>query len=361
MPGLKNAPLAWFEMPREFVEPVIQVLRLGNCALDALFYDIEVLSTELLLHGSLVTAGASDLPSSRTSKATDALRHLDLSALSNPEGSILVVDARRPPYVQPYKTVHEFIDRAKLKPAVQTLTVTGVGSSALGSAAFAWDVSTALDEPVAAVVPGYGVADMVQQALCGWYGFGMYTWWVKHATQTVLANTAPQIASIGRLLQKSSPDHEEAPTGVPLFQRGNGSSDVLHSILRMAPSVTRVFGHSKGALVIENAIRDLPPGTAERLHVMTFGCPIAKDTPARYEQFLGLFDWLGLLNSWGNCATPILSHHSTNTWIPLSMFVSLLAGRQPVEVPQPAVATQAAPAISGRAGQEMAVRRQPGM
>ena len=86
-------------------------------------------------------------------------------------------------------------------------------------------------------------------------------------------------------------------------------------------------GHSKGALVIDNAIRDLPQAMSEQLKVTTFGCPISDDnTGAAYMQFLGLLDGLGLLNSWGNHpeAWPI-THHSTNTLIPLSMPVSLLA------------------------------------
>jgi hypothetical protein len=56
-------------------------------------------------------------------------------------------------------------------------------------------------------------------------------------------------------------------------------------------------------------------------------CPISEDTrTASYAQFLGLIDGLGVLNSWGNRPeTLIPAHHSTNTSIPLSMPVSLLA------------------------------------
>jgi|SRR6516164_2007072 len=50
---------------------------------------------------------------------------------------------------------------------IRVVTVTGVGSSALGSVAFAWNVSETLHEPVAAIVPGYGLADVVPQGLIG--------------------------------------------------------------------------------------------------------------------------------------------------------------------------------------------------
>ena len=58
---------------------------------------------------------------------------------------------------------------------VAIATITGVGSSALGSAALAWDISVALRQSVLAIVPGYGVADAVLQGLGGWFGFGFFT------------------------------------------------------------------------------------------------------------------------------------------------------------------------------------------
>jgi len=106
------------------------------------------------------------------------------------------------------------------------------------------------------------------------------------------------------------------------------------------PNIDRVFGHSKGAMAIKNAIESLPRETTQRLHVVTFGCRIAEDTPTtRYSQFLGLIDGLGLLNSWGNpLETLIPAHHSTNTSIPLSMSVSVLTRLAMMrEAPPPAI------------------------
>jgi hypothetical protein len=48
---------------------------------------------------------------------------------------------------------------------VDIATITGVGSSALGSAALAWNISVALEKQVLAIAPGYGVADVVVQGL----------------------------------------------------------------------------------------------------------------------------------------------------------------------------------------------------
>jgi hypothetical protein len=144
----------------------------------------------------------------------------------------------------------------------------------------------------------------------------------------------------------TAPGHAEASTGAPVFQRGSGSSDVLHAILEAVPTITGVFGHSKGALVIENSILSLPEETTQRLHIVTFGCPIGETTPtAGYCQFLGLIDGLGVLNAWSN--TPevlLLAHHSTNTSIPFSMPVAVLArkgelgrGQRPAITTEPAL------------------------
>ena len=94
--------------------------------------------------------------------------------------------------------------------------------------------------------------------------------------------------------------------------------------------------------MIENAILSLPRETTERLQVVTFGCPIAEDTPtAGYSQFLGLIDGLGLVNSWGNPPdTVVPMHHSTNTNILLSIPVSLLTRLAMTRrAPQPAAIT----------------------
>jgi len=328
----------WFEVPRPFLEPTLRALRLGNTALDALFYDVSRMVTDLFLHGSIVVKGAAVSPSSHISEMTKGFRQLDLSALSNPEGSILVVDAGRPPRIIQFEDVASFTSWVKAHGhTLRTASVTGVGSSALGSAAFAWNISTALDEPVAAIVPGYGVADALQQGLGAW--FGVYNWWVKQMAQDLLAHTTPLPARSDRHLTMTAAGHaEEANTGASVFRRCSGPSDVLHAILKDVPHIDRVFGHSKGALVIKNAIESLPRETTQRLHIVTFGCRIAEDTPTtRYSQFLGLIDGVGLLNSWGNPPeTLIPAHHSTNTSIPLSMSVSVLTRLAMMrEAPQP--------------------------
>ena len=57
----------------------------------------------------------------------------------------------------------------------------------------------------------------------------------------------------------------------------------------------------------------------------TFGCVVAEETLANYNQILGTIDGLGQLNSWG--ALPELwinAWHSTNTLLPMTMHVGEL-------------------------------------
>ena len=319
-----KGPLSLFEIPRPIVEPIVAALRLGNTAFDELFYDVGVLATQLWLRGSLVDAD-SDATQTANSGTTDGFHEIGLSALSNPEGSILIVDTARPPYVvHRFDDVGKFIRASKtMSPPIRNISITGVGSSALGSVAFAWNISSALGEPVAAIVPGYGVADVVAQALGGWFGFGFQSW-LKQSAQRMLAATSPETARIGRALMLTAPGHQEE-NGAPVFARGSGSSDVLHAILEEGSGIHRLFGHSKGALVIENAVADLPKPTLEPLEIVTFGCPIVEQPPAKYRQILGWFDALGLLNSWGNAPDMLIpAQHTTNSWLPLSVPVTWL-------------------------------------
>jgi hypothetical protein len=306
--------LTIFNLPKELVEPAVKACRLFNTAVDAIFYDVPGLRAELsALDEELKAKGGEKLPS----------RIIDFDAISDPEGSLLLIDATTAPYVHRYKDVQAYLDSPYPETrAVTVATITGVGSSALGSAALAWNVSTALKQPVLAIVPGYGVADMVLQGLGGWFGFGLFDYLqAKSITQNNLANVAPDAATIGRKLSASVPDPKTLH-GAPVYRKGSGSSDVLHALMQELPGQFKILvGHSKGALQIGNALYSLPEGRTDGLHVVTLGCPIAQDAPgASYYQYLGLYDALGQLNMWGHWPDQwVQSWHTTNPWLPPAM------------------------------------------
>jgi len=206
-------------------------------------YDVGLLSITLLTKGTIVVAETT----AKSNSSRHPLTILNLTAQSNPSGSIIIVDANLAPYVSgPFLEMKQFFDFANsLEGAeIQTLTVTGVGSSAFGSVAFAWDVSEALGKPVAAIVPGYGLADVVPQALGGWFGFEMYDG-IQSITQEFLANFAPSLAMMGKDLARSTPGRQTASTGAPVFRHGSAASDDVHAILQNVRGITRVVGHSK--------------------------------------------------------------------------------------------------------------------
>ena len=315
-----SLPLHAFELPTALIRPAVAACRWFNTLGDAIFYDVPALLDDLRRKDLEVATSGEKLPS----------RIVDLGALTNPEGALLLIDTSTAPYVHRYDNVQAFLDSPHPETrAVDVVSITGVGSSALGSAAFAWDLSTALGRPVLAIVPGYGVADMVLQGMGGWFGFGLHDWLgTKSMVQNAVANVAPTTASVGRELAASVP---EAKTlhGAPIFRHGSGSSDVLHALIRdRASPFGMLVGHSKGALQIGNALHGLDTEKTKGLRIVTLGCPIAEDAPGvTYDQSLGLFDALGQLNSWFHAPDhwpP--TWHSTNLSLPLAMNAGAIAG-----------------------------------
>jgi hypothetical protein len=86
------------------------------------------------------------------------------------EGAILIVPPSGGGSLQLCTTVDEFAAAGGRD--IRILAVAGVGSSALGAAAFARNVADAFETTVAAVVSGYGLADLLTEALGGWFWFG---------------------------------------------------------------------------------------------------------------------------------------------------------------------------------------------
>jgi hypothetical protein len=308
-----------YELPRGWIRPALGICRTFNTALDKAFYDVEAFEC---------AADTQDTGAGYPDNSTRAdLTGVDLSADTNPEGSLLVVNAAARPYVQQFRTIEDFRRSTDGEVGeVRIASIAGVGSSALGSAALAWDVSTAFNAPVLAIVAGYGLADALLQGLGGWFGYGVHDAInTKAMLQQILVATSPATASVGRSL---SAPIEPKVGGAPVFERGSGSADVLHALLREF-RFSCLVGHSKGALTIGNALGSLPSNATADLRVITLGCPIAPAVEGvRYAQFLGAFDTLGMLNSWWHSPTEwIESIHSTNSIVPLSMQVRDLCAR----------------------------------
>ena len=94
---LSTQNLALYNLQKPFVEPMLRMCRLTNTALDILFYDVGVLTATLWAKGTAIeTGGATD----GASTPAHPLQTLDLTAATNPSGSIIVVNANAAPYVE---------------------------------------------------------------------------------------------------------------------------------------------------------------------------------------------------------------------------------------------------------------------
>ena len=72
--------------------------------------------------------------------------------------------------IRHYKRALRFMN--KEGPTIRAIAVAGVGSSALGTAALARSIADALDTDVAGIITGYGLSDVMTEALGGWFVFG---------------------------------------------------------------------------------------------------------------------------------------------------------------------------------------------
>src|SRR5215213_284794 len=130
--------------PAKFVDNPFRAVALStlqrrNAALDSVFYDVGVITPE-------------ETP--------------DLAFWLAREGAIVAVPPSGQGRLRLFLTPEEFYRDGG---AVAALTVAGVGSSALGAAGFARNVADSLNKPVAAVVSGYGLADVLTEALGGFF------------------------------------------------------------------------------------------------------------------------------------------------------------------------------------------------
>jgi hypothetical protein len=91
--SLSDETRALYELQKPFVEPMLRMFRLTNTALDVIFYDVGVLTQALWAKGTAIdTEGTA-----KSASSAHPLQTLDLTAATNPSGSIIVVDADAAP------------------------------------------------------------------------------------------------------------------------------------------------------------------------------------------------------------------------------------------------------------------------
>lgn len=268
--------------------------RLRNANLDAFFYDVKALTAEETFYVSDVIAA---------------------------EGLIMIVPPTGAGMLTLCDTVDEYLLRGGRN--VHALTVAGVGGSAIGAAAFARNVADAIGEPVAAVVSGYGLGDIVNEAVGGAFFFG----WLGH-----MRNDLEVLDDmVGRPQLGAYQDRhliELKPNGSCL------DADTVKSLLANPElSFHLLAGHSRGNRVLSEALYALKLDDPKRLRkltgglrVVTFGSRITMPPECRnVVDVIGEFDWFGEINSRPLIDSDVrvpYAGHSTNTGFPGSLSVT---------------------------------------
>jgi len=262
--------------------PLLEALRERNAVLDTLFYDVSI------IEGDEAQA---------------------ISPWLAREGALLYVPPSGAGKLKLCTDLDDLAEAGKSAGAVRGLAVAGVGSSALGSAAFARNVADALGAPVVAVVSGYGLGDFVTEALGGWFFFGARNR-LRHFEQ-----------ELEELLEQ----HSLVGTVPALFgdRRGDDTAAVLAILRDPRFGLDLLTGHSKGNLVLSEALYalvrydgpDLP--IARDTKIVTVSAVIAMPpTFTDIVDVMGQWDLFGAFNSRAgipiDVTVPRALHH-TNT------------------------------------------------
>ena len=215
-----------------------------------------------------------------------------LARKSAPQGSIVVVkpDANQPLLFFP-DVVGFLADDVHKK--VGAISVAGLGSSSVGAAGLARDVANATGLPVAAIVSGYGIDDLMFEAVGGAFtlrGVNQIEFLFEQ-----MRNSLPGIASIPGLLPMIE-DYDSSGAGPDL-----GAAKSLLRSDRL-PKLRWVVGHSKGNLVLAGALAELVAEDADyvlddvKIVLLSALTALPPQLGVQY-QFIGSLDAFGKLNS----------------------------------------------------------------
>lgn len=228
-----------------------------------------------------------------------------LTSMLEREGSIVVVSpsvSGRP--IRRYKKALRFMN--KEGDNVQAIALAGVGSSALGTAALARNVADATGFDVAGIVTGYGLTDLVTEALGGWFVFGAADYG-RFVWETFLERAATTVPEMMATAAEHGPARRQAdtPSGA-LVEPGNYEVSTLVDILMARPrNLELLVGHSRGSLLIDFVLEQFVDELEgddhplfEQLRIVTLGTVVSLPRPFKQvKQYLGELDWFGGINS----------------------------------------------------------------
>jgi hypothetical protein len=249
------------------------------------------------------------------------------------QGTALIVEPGRGAERIDIMSGDEFIEeQSKGRSSIKTVAVPGVGSTSIAAAALARNVADTLEEPVAAIVPGYGAVDLLADACGGWYVLG---------ANNALLDMAEQVKAMGYERSAALSDNAGALTQVKVADTGvewpspmalllNEASEVLtlQKLFIGRNNLQLLVGHSKGCLSLAFALNAIARSNSTRLpndlHVVTMGCVTYFPARVKTSQYLGELDMLGRANSRRGLDRVTLrgKMHSLNSQFPTSVNVA---------------------------------------
>lgn len=254
--------------------PAKPLAKTRNIFLDRVFYDVEALSQA---------------------------DHQKLSEAPDQEGAIIVVSPTGShKAIRYYESATEMLQ--KERDTINGIALAGVGSTIVGTAALARNVADTYGFDVAGIVSGYGVSDLIAEALGGWFFYG-YVDRFRH-TLSILIERAAQVLPV------SAVDGTRGSLNITYDHRDRTiprqlDSGTLLDILSARPKNLKILvGHSKGALLIDYVLEKFVRRMGsthpyyDDLHVVTVSAVVGiPENFVKKSQIIGMLDWLGGINS----------------------------------------------------------------
>ena len=299
-----NTVPAMWTIPRLFS---VSSWRALNTVLDVAFYDVAAL----------------------TSREQDFL-----SAQTRPEGSILIVYPRASDSsirsLSPRHFVNEQLSTGAEE--VDTIVVAGVGSSALGTAALARNVADHLGRTVAGVVSGFGLSDLMTEALGGWFVLGARNMFRDGYARIFDSYSLEDHVRDTESHQDMKDYFESVGIDKDHFIYGSpDSTALLYLLLKLKTRIKLLVGHSKGNYSIENAMEGWVTASKNESKPSLYDfCIITLGAVVRFppeltnvHQFIGEIDLFGRMNSRPTLERTSIhgAGHSLNSVIPGSLSV----------------------------------------
>lgn len=244
---------------------------------------ISLLVVCLLISSFTVTAfaGYADVTYYNTGCLT-AYESSSVLALAFEKGDVIVMTPEDDVFY-----VGEDAEQMIIEGDVDIITIVGVGSSAVGTAAFAKHVAIIKDEPVAGIVVGYGDGTIYTEGPQGYF--------------------------IGR------------PSNIAGVYYTEPASQKLVDLYEAGARPSLLIGHSKGNMDVANALFKMYNEGHQSWYsgvaVKTFGCGVyVPSGVGSFNQYIGTLDSLGYSNTvnWSNMTYVYGRYHTTNPYYALT-------------------------------------------